>query len=264
MADGGGSTTVPAGSLPPTVTLHDHGTVVSTLDVARDQVRAGAPAWTVVRARAQAGGRGRGGRVWHSPEGNLYLTIVLRPAGDMVLLPQLSLVSALAVADAVADLVPGAPLTLKWPNDVLADGAKLSGILLETVPVPGEAHPALLIGIGINLAHVPSDAGRPVDCLDRLAGHPVSRDAATAVLLHCVMARYEQWRRDGFAAVRPDWLARAATAGSAMTVHVGTELVSGAFAGLDADGALLLGGATGVRRIAAGEIVASGPVPANR
>ena len=123
-------------------------------------------------AGSQNAGRGRAGRNWISPRGNLHASLLLRPGVPLTTASQLSLLAGIAAHDAIAALaatVRASPrLQLKWPNDVLADGAKLGGILLESASSPSQTTPAVVIGIGINLAHAPDDLGRPATCLARL------------------------------------------------------------------------------------------------
>ena len=220
----------------------------STNDEARRLGREGAPAGTVVCADEQTAGRGRQARHWYSPPGNLYLSLLLRPAVAPARLAELAFVSALAVADtADALLPPTVRASLKWPNDVLANGAKIAGILLE------QADGALVVGIGLNILHAPEQASYQVTTLAACGGL-ATVDGARSILLDRVARHLQVWEEDGFAPVRAAWLVRAHPVGSALRVTLQGRSVSGQFAGLDDDGALLLHLPEGLRRIVAGEV----------
>lgn len=197
----------------------------------------------------QTAGRGRRGRVWNDGAGNFMGSVLVRADGPV---QQLSFVAALALHDALAGITgQGARFALKWPNDVLLDANKCSGILLER---QGDA---LVIGIGVNLAHHPDGTERPATSL-AAAGMPVPtpRD-----LLTHLVATFSHWRglwaEQGFAPIRTAWLARAAGVGSRIVARLGNESPEGLFAGLADDGALLMrldDGST--RAIHAGEVFA--------
>jgi BirA family transcriptional regulator, biotin operon repressor / biotin---[acetyl-CoA-carboxylase] ligase len=241
--------------------LRLYDSVGSTSDVARQLAQAGAPHGTVVSAREQTAGRGRVGRAWVSPPGNLYLSVLLRLNLPLARHSELSFVAALAVAEMVeAFLPPGAKATLKWPNDVLVGGAKISGILIE------QAESATILGIGVNVAHCPAGTPYPATSLEHvqeslgtLSPQPspasgaerISVQACRTTLLAFLAARLALWLDAGFAPIRADWLARAHPLGTPLCVG----RTEGAFAGLDVDGALLLDTDNGRRRIVAGDAV---------
>jgi BirA family biotin operon repressor/biotin-[acetyl-CoA-carboxylase] ligase len=223
--------------------------VGSTNDEATRLAEAGASEGTVVWAREQTGGRGRRGRAWASPAGNLYSSTILRPDCAAARAAELGFVAALAVAD-IAPL--GREVRVKWPNDVLVDHGKVAGILPESaVAADGKAEHVIL-GIGVNVGFAPSlpDMRYPGACL----GGTV--EAALERLTAALARRLAQWRREGFTAVRADWLAKAGPLGLEVDVRLGEELVRGRFAGMDGDGALLLDTSAGPRRIVAGELLA--------
>ena len=234
----------------PRWTVQVYDVLGSTNDVARDLARQGAPDGTIVWARAQSAGRGRRGRSWSSPEGNLPMSVVLRGLGPEV--PQLGFVAALAVADA-ADALCCAPRTrLKWPNDVLLDDAKLAGLLLEVEQTLDGA--VTILGIGVNVRHFPSDAGYAATSL-RAQDIEVTPEAMLASILHAFDARWLQWTRDGFGRVRSEWEARGPRRGDSLRLRtLGRELV-GSFVGLDSDGSLLAVVDGVVERFTAAEIV---------
>ncbi len=230
-----------------TFDLQTHDSLGSTNDEARQLADAGAPHGTVVTANRQTAGRGRQGRHWVSPTGNLYLSILLRLAQPPARFPELGFLAALAVADATDQFAP-ARATLKWPNDVLVDGAKLSGILLE------RADPALIIGIGLNVLHVPSGTPGPATSLAQLGATNTSVPSVRAALLDAVARRLAQWTENGFESIRAAWLARAHPPGTFLVVTTATGFVRGRFAGLATNGALLLDTDNGQRQLIAGDV----------
>ncbi|WP_404339359.1 biotin--[acetyl-CoA-carboxylase] ligase [Sphingomonas sp. MMS12-HWE2-04] len=194
-----------------------------------------------LRATRQTAGKGRQGRAWTSPEGNLYASTLVRLRPSDPPPATLALVAAVALEDAVR--VFGVTATLKWPNDLLVDGAKLSGILLE------RAGDAVVIGFGVNLAHHPEDLDRPATSL---AAHGTVPDPQLfAETLAEAFARWlGRWRGEGLVGVRERWLARAHPPGTALTARLadGTAL-DGLFEGLNGEGALILRLADGARHV---------------
>jgi BirA family biotin operon repressor/biotin-[acetyl-CoA-carboxylase] ligase len=239
----------PAPVLPDGWTLVALSSVSSTNDEAARLAEAGATEGTVVWAREQTGGRGRRGRSWASPVGNLYSSTILRPGCPAARAAELGFVAALAVAD----MVPaGREVRVKWPNDVLIDGGKVAGILPESSIAADGRTEHVVLGIGINVGFAPNlpEMRYPGACL----GGTV--EAALEALTAALARRLVQWRRDGFSAVRTEWLTKAGPLGLEVDVKLGDELVRGRFAGMDGEGALLLDTAAGPRRIVAGELLA--------
>lgn len=200
-------------------------------------------------ARRQSGGRGRLGRPWHSVNGNLHLSVLLRPQ-SLRWPGHWSILAAVALADTVRPCVPSGALRLKWPNDLLLNGGKLAGILLEAGFAPG---PWLVIGFGVNLAGVPSDLGRPVACLASATPAPAP-EAFAGRLLHTLQRWRARYAAEGFTPVRAAWLAAAHAPGERIVVGIGGRRVHGAFLGLGDDGTLLLDGPEGKLAITAGEL----------
>jgi BirA family biotin operon repressor/biotin-[acetyl-CoA-carboxylase] ligase len=216
--------------------------------------------WLLARAEAlpdghwviadrQTAGRGRRGRVWNDGAGNLMGSVLVKATGQV---QQLSFVAALALHDALSALT-GQParFALKWPNDVLLDGTKCSGILLERV---GEA---LVIGMGINLAHHPEGTERPATSLVA-AGLAVPTPVALLDELAAAFSHWrETWAAHDFAPIRAAWTARAAGVGARIVARLGSESPEGIFTGLAGDGALLMQLDDGTTRaIHAGEVFA--------
>ena len=216
------------------------------------------PLW--IAARQQTGGRGRNGRSWSSPPGNLHASLLLTYSRPLASIPQLSLVAGIAAFEGLSKLAPSQPVRLKWPNDLLIGGAKLAGILIEGRLAPGNAAHNVVVGIGVNLAHHPDLEGRQAVSLAAL-GVLVRPETA----LDHISDAFNHWRGvwaegAGFAAVRNAWLARGLELGTPVSVNTGPELLSGRFLGLEADGAMSLGlPAGGNRRIAFGDVHIGAP-----
>ena len=228
-------------------------TVGSTSDEARRLAAEGAPPGLVVTAAEQTAGRGRQGRGWASPVGNLYASVLLALTVPPARLPELGFVAAVAVATTLTGFLPDGAISLKWPNDVLARGAKISGLLVE------QAEEMAILGMGINLAVAPADTPYPATTL-AAEGAVVTPDAALERLLEALGAVLARWEQAGFAPIRAAWLARAHPIGTPLRVRLGgpaaAGVLDGRFAGLDADGALLLATEAGQRRIGAGDVLA--------
>lgn len=209
------------------------------------------PLW--IAARCQTAAKGRQGRGWSSPEGNLAATLLLPRAGGPAALARLSFHASLAVADTLAGFAPAAEVTLKWPNDVLLNGRKASGILLENL---GHSPAQLAIGIGINLRHAPppEDTRWPATSLAAETGSQPGLEEALGRLATSL----DDWlaidAERGFVAVRDAWLARAARLGLRIEARLAGQTLSGIFEDVDRDGALVLGTADGPRRISAADI----------
>ncbi len=234
--------------LPDGWTLVALDSVGSTNDEAASLADAGAAEGTVVWAREQTGGRGRRGRHWASPVGNLYSSTILRPACAAPRATELGFVAALAVAD----IVPaGRDVRVKWPNDVMVDGGKIAGILLESSIGQGGTVEHVVAGIGVNVGFAPqlADMRYPGAALGGLV------EGALEQLTRALCQRLAEWRRDGFETVRAAWLDRAGPLGIEVDVRLGEGLVRGRFAGLDHEGALLLETPAGPRKIVSGELL---------
>ncbi|HTK80019.1 MAG TPA: biotin--[acetyl-CoA-carboxylase] ligase [Rhizomicrobium sp.] len=234
---------------------HKHFDIIdSTNDEARRLAATGeaGPIW--ITTSEQTAGRGRRGRVWVSPKGNLMSTLLINPHRPAAECAQLSFVAAIASADTVAHFAPPADVKVKWPNDVLANGGKISGILLESASAGGEPY-FLAIGIGINLAHFPPDTEFPATALTALGLPAPPVEAALTQLAAHFAKWYDIWRGQGFSPIRDAWLARAANLGSRIRARLTNEETSGVFEGIDEAGALLLRETAGrTRAIAAGEV----------
>lgn len=206
------------------------------------RARSGEPAGLVVTAAEQTAGRGRHGRSWSSPPGNLYASLLLRPDLAMAEAGGLALLVAVALAEAVEALAPGlARIGLKWPNDLVLGEAKLAGILLEGEAAPGGRCAFLVAGCGVNLVAAPHDLDRPTVALADLPGVAVPAPAALLDRFLAGLGRaLDEHARLGLGPARSRWLARAHGLGRRVTVRPGEGPISGIFTGLDERGALLL------------------------
>jgi BirA family biotin operon repressor/biotin-[acetyl-CoA-carboxylase] ligase len=232
-------------------------TIGSTNAEGGDRLKAGeaGPLWIV--ARRQTAGHGRRGRPWVSEAGNLYASLLLSDTGVATALPQLCFVAAVALHDALLAVTDGlapAQIKLKWPNDVLLDGRKLAGILLEGTSAPGSL-PAVVIGFGVNCRRHPATSEFPATDL-AAAGHAVTPETLLGALGEAMAARLDQWRGGkGFAATRTAWLARAAGIGEPIEVRLADRTIVGIFETLEPGGALILRRQDGAREtIAAGDV----------
>lgn len=228
-------------------------TVDSTNDEALRRIAAGAGAGEAILARAQTAGRGRYGRGWASAPGNLHLSVTLapppgRPAGE------LAFVAGLAAAEGLEQAAGGAVrIGLKWPNDLLQDGRKLGGLLIEGTA--GGDRGILALGLGVNLVSFPEGADWPATSL-AAAGCAVAADAAAQAFCDRLAARLGDWEADGFAPVRAAWLARAVGLGRPLVARLpGGTAHEGLFRDIDEQGALVLQTGDGsTRRIVAGAV----------
>lgn len=215
------------------------------------------PAW--ILAGVQTAGRGRRARPWSSPPGNFHGTLVLKPSEPPETVALRSFAAALALRDAFVDLT-GLPqgFALKWPNDVLCNGGKIAGILLESQGL-NTPDPVLCIGIGVNLIAAPDPsqvepgAVPPVSLLQE-TGLRITPEAFLEALAPALAAWESTFRRDGFAPLREKWLTHAARLGEPIRARTGTDSREGVFEGIDAAGNLILRMAQGPVAIPAAEV----------
>ena len=237
--------------------LEHHETLPSTNDRLKEWARAGAPEWSCVIADQQTAGRGRHGREWASPPGNLYLSLLVRSAGAAEGPPTtFSLAAGVAVAEALAEF--GVLARLKWPNDVVGvSSRKLAGILVEAT-TSGSTLETLVIGIGINLTQrhgaLPRELRSSATTVAAEAGRPVERSDLAAALLGQLLERVVETRSDSRRALERwrdhslEWW------GSTVEVRSGEETLRGVAQGIDASGALLLEMGNGeIRSVISGE-----------
>jgi BirA family biotin operon repressor/biotin-[acetyl-CoA-carboxylase] ligase len=226
----------------------------STNAALRERAAAGEPEGLVLRADTQTAGRGRRGRGWDSPVGNLYVSLLLRPDCKPVQGATLGFVAAVSLGRVLRDLTP-AEVLHKWPNDLLIDGRKMTGISLEAGSRPDGKIDWLVLGMGVNIHSHPEAGLYPTTDLVVSGGPSITPQDLLKRFLAVFGPFYDAWGEGGFQAIRSDWLAFAAGIGERVVARLEREEVAGSFTDLDPDGALIMQLDSGQqRRIAAGDI----------
>lgn len=228
----------------------------STNEEARRQIHQGAAPGLVISAGQQKAGRGRRGRSWFSPPGNLYMTIILSAHPDRLRNAEIGFAAALAMAYAIEELCPAMKMSVqvKWPNDLLLNRRKLGGILLEWLEIAGGS-PYLTAGIGVNLALYPEDVPYPATSLWHESG--VQLEPADLRTAFCI--RFLDWLHildtEGFSPLRSAWLSRSAFLNETITILSGSETLVGRYRGIDTQGFLQLEQRSGrIRAVTTGEV----------
>jgi len=222
----------------------------------RAEAGEGGPLW--ITARRQTAGRGRRGRKWESESGNLASTLLLLTRKSPAEAAQLTFAASLAVADLLDRYVPPALVTIKWPNDVLLNGRKTSGILIESGPAPSGGL-WLAVGIGVNLSRTPGDTERPATCIAEHLGNgvvsPPTIEQAAQALADTFGVWLDRWTTLGFQPILDAWIARTPGLHGPCTARLTNETLTGVADGVEADGSLrlkLLDGS--LRIISAGDV----------
>lgn len=220
-----------------------------------DAAKSGDPGHLAILAAEQTNGRGSRGRQWQGATGNLHMSALVRPANMPPQPGFWALMAAVSLHEAVAPHLAGASrLQLKWPNDLLLNGAKLGGILIDSAVTEHGMLDWVVIGVGVNLREAPAIEGRATASL---AGTQI----APAALAQDMLAKFDRWISEPLATLRDAWLDRAQPIGTLLTITTGAHTKHGAFAGLAEDGGLLLSGHR--EPITTGEVfaahVSSGP-----
>lgn len=223
-------------------------------EAARQAPNLSRPTW--IMAYDQTAARGRRGRKWESPKGNFAATLVMRPGGVPGWAALRTFLAANALFETLAFHVPRDQLSLKWPNDVLLNGRKVAGILLESA---GDARRVdwLAIGIGVNLRSCPKlgdDVAFPPIAVKDVTGEDVDRDEFLTLLANHFATQEMLLERMGFEPIRQDWLERAARLGEKITARTGNRAVTGIFDTVDDDGCLVLITGTGPVKIPAADV----------
>jgi len=238
-----------AGLLPDGWRLIEAATLDSTNAEVLRRAEAGELEGLAVRVDVQTAGRGRRGRTWTSPKGNLFLSTLVDASPATA--GQVGFAAGLALAEAI-DTLAGEEQTnirLKWPNDILCDGAKVAGLLLEAVPGQDQ----VVVGIGVNLK--PVEVDEVVYKVGDLAHLKMDVAALAYAVCRSLAEWLATWRGQGFAPLRRAWLSRAEGLEAPVTVRLPNATLDGTFRGLAADGALLLDqGSAGTRSVAAGDV----------
>lgn len=218
----------------------------------------GAEDGTVLLAERQLAGKGRLGRRWESPAGvNLYCSVVLRPELPPYEAPQLTFLSAVAVARAIK-ITTGLQPAIKWPNDLLMNGRKVAGLLNE-MNAETDRVGFVILGIGVNLNmradQFPPDLRTPATSLMLETGSPIARQTFVVHLLRELDQEYRRFQQEGFGPVREEWASYCNAFGREVQVAVGSHVLQGPFMGIDHDGALLMKLPDGrVERILSGDV----------
>lgn len=242
-------------------TLFHYTEIDSTNEAARRLVEGGEGVPAVLWAERQTSGRGRRGRIWDSPTGNLYCTILEPLRGDFAEAGRRSYLYGLAITSAINTFLPVPNARLKWPNDVLINGAKVSGLLLETAVCPLTNERYLIVGFGVNVTMGPQGAGYSTTTLAAQEAQ-VSVEQLLAAIVDQLCLLDQLYRFEGFAAIRAQWRAKAAGIGEVVTVNLPNGIsMQGIFTDLDDTGALLLDCGQNHHVITAGDVF-FGPVNA--
>lgn len=230
-------------------------TIGSTNDIAMALARAGGADRCWIIARAQTSGRGRHGRVWTSPPGNLYASLLLVDAVSSELAPQLGFVAGVALGRALRNMLgQDTRLKLKWPNDVLFDDAKLGGILLESAPLAAGGF-ATVLGFGVNCESHPRDLAYPATSLSQIGAAP----CAAPDVFRRLSEEFTHWlavfSQQRFTAIRSEWLSLAAGVGAPIRVSTPARHLEGRFQTIDATGRLILEHEGGVIAVETGDVL---------
>lgn len=232
----------------------------STNEEAKRLAAGGASHGAFIWAKRQTNGRGRMGRDWISPEGNLYVSVLLSPPKPLEQCSELSFVAALAAAETLEPILASThEVKCKWPNDILMNNRKLGGILLESFSMPdayGKERNWVVVGVGINIDSHPEKVLFPATCLKEAGLEIISAKIVLSRFIYQFIHRYDAWVKHGFKEVQKDWIGVAWRLGHPMQVNVGDAVLDGIFDGIDAQGRLLLRQASGtITGVVAGDVV---------
>jgi len=234
--------------------IEEVGEIDSTNEALRRRAAEGELGGLVLRADVQTAGRGRRGRGWTSPAGNLYVSLLLRPDCTPRMGATVGFVAAIALGEVLRGLTP-APVLHKWPNDLLIGGAKMTGVLLEAGTQPNGKLDWLVLGMGVNIVSHPETGLYPTTDLVASGGQIIAPQALLERFLTVFGPAYDRWCQAGFGAVRQAWLEHAAGVGDRIVARLEREEIAGRFADLDPDGTLVMALDSGrERRIAAGDV----------
>jgi|APFre7841882630_1041343.scaffolds.fasta_scaffold08774_2 BirA family biotin operon repressor/biotin-[acetyl-CoA-carboxylase] ligase len=240
------------------VRLVVHDEIDSTNEEAKRLMLGGerGPLWIVAGRQSQ--GRGRLGRGWESSPGNLYATLLLSEVGRLQNAPQLGFVAGVAAIEALKSATGlSERLALKWPNDILLDGAKLAGILLEAAPTPieGAEGVSAIVGFGINCASAPKNTPYPATALADCGLAAPSAPMLFSLLSDAMISALDLWESEGgFQSVRAQWLSQAAGLGENIRVALTNETIEGRFETIDVAGRLKITTHRGERVVEAGDV----------
>ena len=213
----------------------------STNEEAKRIAKSGGQHGAVVWAKKQSDGKGRLGRGWMSEDGNLFVSILLKPNKTFAELGQLSFVAAIAVIDAISPLVDDKDaVKVKWPNDILLSERKLSGVLLESFCTQEDDLPWVVVGVGVNIDSYPQNTEFPAICLKDSGVELVSAKIILSRFIHHFIERYNQWQSKGFAPIRKEWLSHAWNMQQKIVARLPNMEIEGVFEGINQDGSLII------------------------
>lgn len=225
--------------------LYRYDSVTSTQDVLKSHLAAHPNGEVCVQAAEQTQGRGRHGRSWEGASGNLMFSFAMRFGSDVARIGEISMLCGLAVARVLVAIFPDS-IMLKWPNDVLANGRKICGLLLE------KEGDFIVIGVGVNITHSPYEQGI---ALNDIAAGEYSADDVREAVLEQFENLYALWQAQGFKHIREQWLEMSCKRGAKVTVKMPDGLVEGAFETIDEGGALVITDTSGaLRKISSGDV----------
>jgi BirA family biotin operon repressor/biotin-[acetyl-CoA-carboxylase] ligase len=226
----------------------------STQDYVKELAEEGFPEGLAIQCMQQIQGRGRHGKIWESPLGNMYMSVLLRPECDANIAGQISFVVAVAMSKAIDEFIaPEHTKTLKWPNDILINGKKCAGILLESELDEHGKVKWIALGTGVNIMVAPEGAVTLNEIAKKDVQVPVHpfRDR----YLEHLGVWYKRWQEEGFDPIREEWMANAHGLGCLMKVNLPDRIFGGTFFGIDELGALDIETAEGMEKVYSGEIV---------
>jgi len=226
----------------------------STNKEAIRQLEAGAASGLWITSGEQTGGRGRGGRVWISEPGNLYSSLIYDCGKDIYTAAQLSFVTSLAVRQTILEFLPDNTVKCKWPNDVLLENKKISGILLESHSMGSGTPNHIIIGIGINIAQHPEVTSYGSTHLNEYAKKSIMPEDVFNRLTQKMAFWIDFWQNNGFGEIRKQWLNCCKGLNEMITVRTSDQEVAGRFIDLDRDGALKLDTGTQIKLIHSGDV----------
>lgn len=204
----------------------------------------------------QTAGYGRRGTAWDHLDGNLAATYLFSPAAPPDRFPQLSFVAALALCDAISAFTNRGTISLKWPNDVLVDGKKIAGLLLEFYPLPGQS--LIALGCGVNITGHPAQGAYEACHLSQFARAVPAALAMLEKIDACFYYLHREWADKGFAPIRRAWLDQAHGLGERIVVRLNDREEIGTFCDIDADGSLIVETDNGIKNYAAGTVFYQG------
>ena len=199
------------------------------------------PDWTLIWAKSQTAGRGRRGRVWESLDGNLFASIILRPKLPAQEALQISYIASIAVHETtVKHCSSGDSVLCKWPNDILLNNKKISGILLESSGIENGLLDWLVIGLGVNICKAPNNTSYPTTSFHNEGILNITREDFLLSFSRSFLKWHNIWSTDGFAYIRDIWLKRAKGINSQIRILTNNRIISGIFVGINNEGSLLL------------------------